>query len=113
MRKGKWMKNEAVADVCAEYECSSCGFFYVEADPEHPPYKYCPNCGAKNDIQADAVKIVRGEGMSYYTFNKECSDCKYYKNGKCTHEHADYCQHCELWTPNWFNTTHKETEREG
>lgn len=34
-----------------------------------------------------------------YTFDNRCSDCKYDKDGKCTHEHAMYCQHCELWTP--------------
>lgn len=34
----------------------------------------------------------------YWTFNKECTDCKYYVDGKCTHPYAMYCNHCELWT---------------
>lgn len=49
VRHGEWVKNESVADVCGEYRCSLCGFMYCEADPKWPPYKYCPECGAKNE----------------------------------------------------------------
>lgn len=49
VRHGEWIKNQALADVCAEYKCSLCGFIYCEADPEYPPYKYCPICGGKNE----------------------------------------------------------------
>ena len=49
VRNGEWIKNQSTADVCAEYRCSLCGFFYCEADPEYPPYNYCPKCGAKNE----------------------------------------------------------------
>ena len=49
VRHGEWIKNQSTADVCAEYRCSLCGFFYCEADPEYPPYNYCPKCGAKNE----------------------------------------------------------------
>ena len=49
VRHGEWVKNESVADVCGEYRCSLCGFMYCEADPKYPPYKYCPECGAKNE----------------------------------------------------------------
>lgn len=45
-----------------------------------------------------------------YTFDKRCSDCKYFKDGKCIHPHSMYCQHCELWTPNWYKDMRKEDE---
>ncbi len=45
-----------------------------------------------------------------YTFDNRCSNCKYFKDGKCTHPHSMYCQHCELWTPKWFEKMRKEDE---
>ena len=49
VRHGEWIKDTRKADVCAEYRCSFCGFMYCEADPKYPPYKYCPECGSKNE----------------------------------------------------------------
>lgn len=49
VKHGRWMKDPHTADVCAEYRCSLCGYSYCEADPKHPPFKYCPECGAKNE----------------------------------------------------------------
>lgn len=49
VRHGEWVKDTKTADVCAEYRCSLCGFMYCEADPKYPPYKYCPECGSKNE----------------------------------------------------------------
>ena len=49
VRHGEWVKDTRIADVCAEYRCSFCGFMYCEADPKYPPYKYCPECGSKNE----------------------------------------------------------------
>lgn len=49
VRHGKWKKEQFLADVCGEFRCSLCGFTYCEADPEYPPHKYCPYCGAKMD----------------------------------------------------------------
>lgn len=37
-----------------------------------------------------------------FTFRQECSACKYHEDGLCIHPHALYCEHCELWTPNWY-----------
>ncbi len=49
VRHGVWIKDTRTADVCAEYRCSLCGFMYCEADPKYQPYKYCPECGSKNE----------------------------------------------------------------
>lgn len=38
-----------------------------------------------------------------WTFKEECTDCKYFKDGQCTNPYAMYCEHCELWTPNWVD----------
>lgn len=45
-----------------------------------------------------------------WTFKKECSDCKYCIDGKCAHRHSMYCEHSELWTPNWFEWNKEEEE---
>ena len=42
---GRWMKGK----YPGEYICSHCGLEYCEADPEEKPYKYCPECGSKNE----------------------------------------------------------------
>ena len=47
-----------------------------------------------------------------WTFKKECLDCKYYKSGKCIHQHYMYCEHSELWTPAWFDGEEEELEYE-
>lgn len=49
VKHGRWVKDPHTADVCAEYRCSLCGYTYCEADPKQPPFKYCPECGAKNE----------------------------------------------------------------
>lgn len=41
-----------------------------------------------------------------WAFKQECSDCKYYNSGECTHPHYMYCEHCELWTPKWHDCKH-------
>ena len=45
-----------------------------------------------------------------WAFKRECSDCKYYNNGECTHPHYMYCEHCELWTPKWHDCKHYNGE---
>ena len=52
----------------------------------------------------NALSVVRkigwrGRDNVNWTFKKECSDCKYYKDGQCTHPCCMYCEHCELWAP--------------
>lgn len=51
---GRW---EGTADgyadgelVCDMWECSECGYDADGAD-EKPEWKYCPNCGAKMDLE--------------------------------------------------------------
>ena len=38
-----------------------------------------------------------------WAFKQECSDCKYYNSGECTHPHYMYCEYSELWIPIWFD----------
>ena len=57
-----------------------------------------------------ALEYMGDEAMEY-TFDNRCSDCKYIKDGKCTHPYSIYCQNCELWTPKWVDDTRKEDER--
>lgn len=45
-----------------------------------------------------------------YTFDNRCANCKYFKDEKCTHPRSMYCQHCELWTPKWFEKMRKEDD---
>ena len=45
-----------------------------------------------------------------WAFKQECSDCKYYNSGECTHPHYMYCEHCELWTPKWHDCKHYDRE---
>lgn len=42
---GRWIPGEFEG----EYICSRCGMEYCEADPMERPYKYCPECGSKNE----------------------------------------------------------------
>ncbi len=42
---GRWIPGEFEG----EYTCSRCGMEYCEADPRERPYKYCPECGSKNE----------------------------------------------------------------
>ena len=50
VRHGQWIGiSDGDADgfpVYDEWECSCCGVVFED---EEPPYKYCPNCGAKMD----------------------------------------------------------------
>ena len=54
VRHGRWLGiSDGDADgypVYDEWECSECGVVFED---EEPPYKYCPNCGAKMDIKGD------------------------------------------------------------
>ena len=54
VRHGQWIGiSDGDADgypVYDEWECSECGVVFED---EKPPYKYCPNCGAKMDINGD------------------------------------------------------------
>lgn len=42
---GQWIKGK----YPGEYTCSRCGMEYCEADPADKPFKYCPECGSKNE----------------------------------------------------------------
>ena len=42
---GRWIKGQYLG----ECTCEHCGFEYCEADPEYEPFKYCPECGSKNE----------------------------------------------------------------
>ena len=42
---GWWKKGK----YPGEYTCEHCGFEYCEAAPEIEPFKYCPECGSKNE----------------------------------------------------------------
>ena len=42
---GRWMRGVFEG----EYTCSRCGMEYCETDPENRPFKYCPECGSKNE----------------------------------------------------------------
>jgi len=53
-KHGRWIECEdSLMDVY--YECSVCGeaFFLDEGTPDENCYKFCPNCGAKMDGEAD------------------------------------------------------------
>ena len=41
----RWIKGK----YPGEYTCSRCGMQYCEADHTAKPYKYCPECGNKNE----------------------------------------------------------------
>lgn len=43
--RGKWIKGK----YPGEYTCSRCGMEYCEADPADKQFKYCPECGSKNE----------------------------------------------------------------
>ena len=45
-KRGIWRTNDM--GYAVEYRCSLCGYIYCEADPTHPPEKYCCKCGAEN-----------------------------------------------------------------
>lgn len=45
---GRWIENENFDD--GFWVCSSCGFV-SEATAAHKLYKFCPNCGAKMDLE--------------------------------------------------------------
>lgn len=36
-----------------------------------------------------------------------CDDCKYCVALRCTHPNAMDCNHCSLWTPNWYGKDEK------
>ena len=44
---GRWVEHEFEDEPCfgTEYECSACGKF------QYGDSKYCPNCGAKMDLE--------------------------------------------------------------
>lgn len=44
---GLWQVIRSKADVA--YTCSQCGMTYCEGDPTEKPFKYCPECGSKNE----------------------------------------------------------------
>ena len=44
--EGEWIIDRTPID--ATFECSKCGYSYIEADPQaETEYKFCPECGAK------------------------------------------------------------------
>lgn len=55
-KHGRWIECEdSLMDVY--YECSVCGeaFFLDEGTPDENCYKFCPNCGAKMDGEANGT----------------------------------------------------------
>lgn len=53
VRHGHWIEKEA-PDMDTYYDCSVCGesFCFIEGTPDDNLYSYCPNCGAKMDLEA-------------------------------------------------------------
>lgn len=44
--EGHWIIDRTPID--ATFECSECGYSYIEADPQaETEYKFCPYCGAR------------------------------------------------------------------
>lgn len=49
--RGQWIGQEDTRSD-AYYTCSNCNdYFYMECSPADNEYKYCPNCGAKMDLE--------------------------------------------------------------
>lgn len=46
VRRGKWLDCEAHNDI---EQCSECGMIF--SYPSYYGYKFCPNCGAKMDLE--------------------------------------------------------------
>lgn len=49
VRHGEWLYNDIYLPSCAE--CSECGWKSSVSGDEIPSYHYCPNCGAKMDVE--------------------------------------------------------------
>ncbi len=49
--RGKWVKNKEESEKLVEpvYDCSACNNY--EAWGEYERHSYCPNCGAKMDLE--------------------------------------------------------------
>ena len=52
-KKGKWIEQEEYE--CVYYECSACGepWTTIDGTPQDNGMNYCPNCGAKMEVQDD------------------------------------------------------------
>jgi len=52
---GRWLELDDF-NFNTYYDCSACGesFCFIEGVPEENLYSYCPNCGAKMDLEATA-----------------------------------------------------------
>lgn len=54
VRHGKWKPwdSDGLEDA---YECTACGdlFVLIEGTPITNGYKYCPNCGARMDVEVE------------------------------------------------------------
>lgn len=56
VRRGKWIGVEfdGYADGCPVYdlwECSECQSYEYESEGEPPRFSYCPDCGAKMEVE--------------------------------------------------------------
>lgn len=49
---GKWIHDENYVDWAEQYKCSVCnGHALTDGDYRHKLSNYCPNCGAKMDLE--------------------------------------------------------------
>ena len=95
-------------DAVIVTRCRDCQYFSERRNQSYKGH-FCERMTEfvqQNDFCSYAKKKLKRDEINNANYNP-CLDCKYYKKGKCTHEHADYCQQCELWTPNWFTDEQK------
>lgn len=48
VKHGRWIRPEG---YCWRPECSECGYYGSAIDEPVIPFNYCPNCGAKMDLE--------------------------------------------------------------
>ena len=53
VRHGKWLHTDYALHWTAKDECSECTYHALDRD-DLSHYNYCPNCGAKMDLEAGA-----------------------------------------------------------
>lgn len=53
-KTGRWIEQEGY-DGDTYYDCSECGesFCLIDGTPTDNLYNYCPNCGAKMEVEED------------------------------------------------------------
>lgn len=52
VKHGRWIEQEA-PNMDTYCDCSACGesFVFIDGSPKDNLYTYCPNCGAKMDLE--------------------------------------------------------------